>query len=270
MTDPDDDLAALLGRSVDRLPTGDADAALVAVTARSRVRRRRRAAARTGAVVAAVAAVAAVWLMVRPPGGSEVHTVDSPTTPPTVATSAPTTAPSTTAPATTIPEPSTSAALAPIGSAPGAGSSPTAPTTAAAPTTAVVPTAPPSSGPVPYRGVGGVVTVRVDAGALVLVNAAPTTGYVISEQRTTPDEIEVRFAGANSGTRIRVRLDHGQVTGEVQESGSGTSGSGSSGSGTSGSSGPGTSGSGSSGSGSSGSGSDSSGSGSSGSGSSGG
>ena len=35
MTQPDDDLAAALGRSIDRLPTADADAALVAVTSRS-------------------------------------------------------------------------------------------------------------------------------------------------------------------------------------------------------------------------------------------
>ena len=66
----------------------------------------------------------------------------------------------------------------------------------------------------------------MDAGALVLVNAAPTTGFVISEQRTAPDEIEVRFEGPGARTRIRVRLDHGQASGEVQESGSGSSGSG--------------------------------------------
>ena len=101
MTQPDDDLAALLGRSIDRLPTADADAALVAVTSRSRVRRRRRAAARMGAVVAAVAAATAVWLMVRPPDRSEVHIVDSPTTPPTVVTSPPSPSAPTTAPATT-------------------------------------------------------------------------------------------------------------------------------------------------------------------------
>ena len=76
MTEPDDDLGVLLGRSIDRLPTADADAALVAVTSRSRVRRRRRAAARMGAVVAAVAAATAVWLMVYPPDRSEVHIVD--------------------------------------------------------------------------------------------------------------------------------------------------------------------------------------------------
>jgi hypothetical protein len=260
MTQPDDDLAALLGRSIDRLPTADADAALVAVTSRSRVRRHRRAAARMGAVVAGVAAATAVWLMIRPPDRSEVHIVDSPTTPPTLVTSppspsAPTTAPTRGVPTTIIPVPSTSPAVtAPIATAPAAGPSPATPPTAAAPTTPA--TAPPSSGPTTYRGVGGAVTVRVDAGALVLVNAAPTTGFAISEQRTAPDEIELRFEGPGGRTRIRVRLDHGQASGEVQESGSGSSGSGSSGSGSSGS--------GSSGSGSSGSGSGSSGSGSSG------
>ena len=89
MTEPDDDLAVLLGRSIDHLPTADADAALVTVTSRSRVRRRRRAAARIGAVVAAVAAATAVWLMVRPPDRSEVHIVDAPATSPTVVTSPP-------------------------------------------------------------------------------------------------------------------------------------------------------------------------------------
>src|SRR6185503_15513292 len=105
-------------------------------------------------------------------------------------------------PTTIVPVPSTSpGATAPIATAPAAGPSPTAP-----------PTAPPSSGPTTWRGVGGAVTARVDAGALVLVDAAPTTGYVISEQRTAPDEIEVRFEGPGGRTRIRVRLDQGQAS----------------------------------------------------------
>ena len=232
MTEPDDDLAALLGRSADRLPIGDADAALDAVIARSRVRRRRRAAARMGAVVAAVGAVIAVWLMVRPPDRSDVHTVDSPTTPPSVVTSPSTIALPSTLPATTVvpttilPVPTTSPAV----TAPPAGTtSPTAPPTAAAPTAAPPVTAPPSSGPTTYRGIGGTLTVRVDAGSLVLVSAAPTSGFVISEQRTAPDEIEVRFEGPSTRTRIRVRLDHGLASGEVQEEGSGSSESGPSG-----------------------------------------
>ena len=64
----------------------------------------------------------------------------------------------------------------------------------------------------------------MDAGSLVLVSAAPTSGFVISEQRTAPDEIEVRFEGPSTRTRIRVRLDHGLASGEVQEEGSGSSG----------------------------------------------
>ena len=241
MTEPDDDLAALLGRSLDRLPAGDADAALAAVTTRSRVRRRRRAAARMGGMVAAVGAIVAVWLMVRPVDRSEVHMVDSPTTPPAVVTSPPTTIPSSTVPATTVapttilPVPSTGPAATVPGALPGA-TSPTSPPTAAEPT-APPASAPPSSGPTTYRGIGGSVTARVNAGALVLVGATPTGGYAITEQRTAPDEIEVRFEGPSGRTRIRVRLDNGRPSGEVQEEGSGSSDSGSSGSGSSGPSG---------------------------------
>ena len=133
-------------------------------------------------------------------------------------------------PTTILPVPTTNPAVtAPPAGGPAGTPSPTAPPTAAAPTAAPPVTAPPSSGPTTYRGIGGTVTVRVDAGSLVLVSAAPTSGFVISEQRTAPDEIEVRFEGPSTRTRIRVRLDHGLASGEVQEEGSGSSGSGPSG-----------------------------------------
>jgi len=56
------------------------------------------------------------------------------------------------------------------------------------------------------------------------VSANPTSGYVITEQKVAADEIEVRFEDGSTRTRIRVRLDHGQLVGEVQEDGSGSSG----------------------------------------------
>jgi hypothetical protein len=235
MTEPDADLARLLGRSVERIPAGDPDAALAAVTGRSRVRRRRRAAARAGAIVAAVGAVAVVWLMAGPPERSQVDTVDSPTSPSSVATTPAPSAVPTTAPAATVPSsaPSTIASpttsvvpTAPPSAAPGSTAAPTAtpPAPPTAPSTAPISTTPPSSGPRTWSGVGGAVTVRLDAGSLVLVSANPIGGYVITEQKVAADEIEVRFEDSTSRTRIRVRLDHGQLVGEVQEEGSGTSG----------------------------------------------
>ena len=78
MNQHDDELTRALGRSLDCIAVGDPDAALARVTARSRVVRRRRTAVRAGAALAVAAVVGAVWLGARPPGSTQVDTVDSP------------------------------------------------------------------------------------------------------------------------------------------------------------------------------------------------
>jgi hypothetical protein len=228
----EDDLGRALGRSLETIPVADPDAALARVTARSRVVRRRRLAVRAGAAIAAAVVVGAVWLGARPPGSTQVDTVDtpsiataprpgtdgtSPSTPVTTGGPASTVVTSVTASvATTAPPPSTPSA--PPSSA---GAAPSAAPSAAPPTAAQssAPSPPPSSGPQTYGGVGGQVTVRVDAGNLVLVSVRPAAGYTVAEQKARPDDVEVRFEGPAGRTRVRIRLDGGVVSHEVREEG---------------------------------------------------
>jgi hypothetical protein len=232
MNQHDDELTRALGRSLDTIPVGDPDAALARVTARSRVVRRRRIAVRAGATLAVAAVVGAVWLGARPPGSTQVDTVDSPsiataprpgtdgTSPAAPATTGPTstaaTSVATTAPTSAVP----SSAAAPSTPAVNSGGpAPTAATVApptAAPTTQ---SPPPSSGPQTFGGLGGQVTVRVDAGNLVLVSVRPSAGYAVAEQKADPDDVEIRFEGTAGRTRVRVRLANGVVSPEVQENG---------------------------------------------------
>ena len=177
-----------------------------------------------------------LWLIVRPPGATQVDTVDSPstasslvgsTTPTTqVGTTTPSTSPTTsvTAPPSSLPD--TTAATVPTGVAPPVVTSgSTTPTSAGPPATSPPP---PSAGPSTYGGVGGQVTVRVDAGSLVLVDVQATSGYAVTEQKTSSSEIEVAFEdSAGHRTRVKIRLQDGQVSAEVQEDGSGSSGGGS-------------------------------------------
>ena len=233
MNEHENDLARALGRSLDTIPVADPDAALARVTARSRVVRRRRMAVRAGAALAAAAVVAAVWLGARPPGSTQVDTVDTPSiaTAPrtgtdgtnpstpvttggavsTVATSVTASAPTSTPTLPSTPPPSAAQTVPP-------------PATTVTPPTAApssAPPPPPSSGPQTYGGLGGQVTVRVDAGNLVLVSVRPAAGYVVAEQRARPDDVEVRFEGSAGRTRVRIRLDGGVVSPEVQENGPG-------------------------------------------------
>jgi hypothetical protein len=235
MTEHDDELSRALGRSLDTIPVADPDAALARVTARSRVVRRRRIAVRAGAGVAVVAVVGAVWLGARPPGSTQVDTVDSPsiataprpgtegtrpTTPVTTAGPASTVATSAVAktPTSAVPSSATATTASVIGgSAPAATAGSVAPPTAA-PTTQGPP---PSSGPQTYGGVGGQVTVRVDAGNLVLVAVRPSPGYAVTEQKAEPDDVEVRFEGASGRTRVRIRMEDGLLAPEVREEGAG-------------------------------------------------
>ncbi len=106
MTEHDDELSRALGRSLDTIPVADSDAALARVTARSRVVRRRRIAVRAGASLAVAAVIGAVWLGARPPGSTQVDTVDSPSiaTAPRTGTdgTSPTTPVTTAGPASTV------------------------------------------------------------------------------------------------------------------------------------------------------------------------
>jgi hypothetical protein len=227
----DEVLARALGRSLDTIAVADPDATLARVTARSRVVRRRRLAVRAGAAIVAAAVVGAVWLGARPPGSTQVDTVDtpsiataprtgtdgtSPSTPvttggpaSTVVTSVPGSVATTAPPLSTPSAPTPSAPPSSVGAAPSA-----APPTAAG---SSAPSPPPSSGPQTYDGLGGQVTVRVDAGNLVLVSVRPAAGYVVAEQRARPDDVEVQ--GPAGRTRVRIRLDGGVVSPEVQENG---------------------------------------------------
>ena len=140
-----DDLARALGRSLDTIPVGDPDAALARVTARSRVVRRRRVAVRVGAAVAAAAVVLAVWLGARPPGTTQVDTVDTPSIATTPRTGTDGTSPSTPVttggPASTVATSVTAAVptnapTAPSAPPPSAATLPPSATTAAPPTAA--------------------------------------------------------------------------------------------------------------------------------------
>jgi hypothetical protein len=229
----DDDLARALGRSLDTIPVADPDGALARVTARSRVVRRRRMAVRAGAAVAAAVVVLAVWLGARPPGSTQVDTVDTPSIPTAPRTVTDGTSPGTpvsTGPSSTVVSsvPTSVPTTAPPSSAPSApqasaGTIPSSAPAAAAPTAAPssAPSPPPSSGPQTYGGVGGQVTVRVDAGNLVLVSVQPAAGYTVAEQRARPDDVEVRFEGPAGRTRVRIRMNDGVVSPEVQEDGPG-------------------------------------------------
>jgi hypothetical protein len=233
MNEHEDALARALGRSLDTIPVADPDAALARVTARSRVVRRRRLAVRAGAALAAAAVVAAVWLGARPPGSTQVDTVDSPSiaTAPRTGTDGtnPSTPVMTGGPASTVATSvtgsvPTSTPTAPSTPPPSAAGTVPPPATTVTPPTAAPPSAPPpppSSGPQTYGGLGGQVTVRVDAGNLVLVSVQPAAGYVVAEQRARPDDVEVRFEGPAGRTRVRIRLDAGVVSPEVQENGPG-------------------------------------------------
>jgi hypothetical protein len=228
----EDDLGRALGRSLETIPVADPDAALARVTARSRVVRRRRLAVRAGAAIAAAVVVGAVWLGARPPGSTQVDTVDTPSiaTAPRTGTdgTSPSTPVTTGGPASTVVTsvPASVATTALPSSTPSAppssgGAAPSAAPSAAPPTAAgsSAPAPPPSSGPQTYGGVGGQVTVRVDAGNLVLVSVRPAAGYTVAEQKARPDDVEVRFEGPAGRTRVRIRLDGGVVSPEVREEG---------------------------------------------------
>jgi hypothetical protein len=79
-------------------------------------------------------------------------------------------------------------------------------------------TVPPTSEVQTYRSAGGTVTVRFAHGQLQLLGESAATGYQASIGSDQPDDIDVRFDGAQGQWRIRVRVDHdGHLTHEVTQ-----------------------------------------------------
>jgi cytoskeletal protein RodZ len=79
-------------------------------------------------------------------------------------------------------------------------------------------TVPPTSEVQTYRSAGGTVTVRFAHGQLQLLGESAATGYQATIGSDQPDDIDVRFDGAQGRWRIRVRVDHdGHLTHEVTQ-----------------------------------------------------
>lgn len=68
-----------------------------------------------------------------------------------------------------------------------------------------------------YSAVGGHATIRFAAGRLTLVSYAPSAGYQNDLRKNTATEIEIRFSNGNLESRIRVRVQDGQVRPEITE-----------------------------------------------------
>jgi uncharacterized membrane protein YgcG len=205
VTEPDDELVRALRQAADPVAPVDTEAALSRVRSRSLVVRRRRATVSGAALVVAGVAFGSIWLASRPADQTQVDTVSSPTSP--ISSTLPTTVPTTLA-TTTPTAPPTIGPTAPGASPVPAPSVPTQTTTS--PRSA--------SGPVTFRGAGGSVTARVQGGVLQLLSVQPAAGYRVSEQRVDPDEIEVRFESDAGRTQVKLRLEQGRISPEVDES----------------------------------------------------
>ena len=86
-------------------------------------------------------------------------------------------------------------------SAPGAGSTTTP--TVATPSTNT------------YTSVGGNITVTFARGALTLDATKPAAGYQADVHTNKPDDVEVRFSNGTRESRIRIRIENGQVRTEI-------------------------------------------------------
>lgn len=82
-------------------------------------------------------------------------------------------------------------------------SSPT--TTTAAPITTV------------FSGEGGSITVRQQDGSLSLVSYTSVAGYTVDIQHSQGDRVEVRFESSSHRTRIRIDLENGSMSPEIEE-----------------------------------------------------
>ena len=83
-------------------------------------------------------------------------------------------------------------------------------------------TTPPSTAPAPpatktYTSAGGRATIRFANGRLTLVSYTASAGYTTEVHTNTPTDIELRFSNGGSESRIRVRVQDGQLRPEITE-----------------------------------------------------
>lgn len=212
----DHDLAERLRRLGGAMP--DAGAAHTQLRRRVTVARRRRAAAWSGGAAVMLLAVVGAYAAGSRQGSSVQPATTGDTTATSVPTSAPTSAPTTAdVGATSSPTSAASTSVPASTTLSTVGSGTTAPgtSTSVAPTTA----APPAPVTSTYSGIGGSITVRLQAGTLSLLSTQPAAGYAVTETRTEADRVEVRFHDGDRETRIRVELVGGAMQPDIRESG---------------------------------------------------
>lgn len=219
-------------------PEVDGGDALMSLRPRFRRARTRNRVAKVGGTVAALVAIVSVAALAAPSSGRTHVRVSSPpsTAPdhtsrptkhstttsttislPVVTGPAPTVAstvphqpgPSGSSPTTAVTVPGTTPGTAPHGDDNGKGDGggqggPSSPTTN-----------PWQNGVRTYRSPGGSITVRYSHGDLRLLSISSADGYHASKRRDDADYIDVRFENDHGGWRVRVRVENGHVTGDV-------------------------------------------------------
>jgi len=242
VTDPRDPLDETLSRGLSALAPSefelDADAALGSMRpAFQRARARRRLAVSTSALGMVVAlAAGAVVLQHRPASRVDIRSHTRPTvstsvrtptsTTPTVSTS--TSQPHVITPPSTPHSSTTTVPGNPMGgSIPGGANGgslprPTTTTPESTPTTpgdhgGSTPTTVAAPSTKTYAAIGGQATIRFANGALTLVSYTAAAGYTPDVHTNTATDIEIRFSNGNTESRIRVRVDNGQLRPEITE-----------------------------------------------------
>jgi len=64
---------------------------------------------------------------------------------------------------------------------------------------------------------GGTVVVSVSGDTVLLVSAVPTTGYSVDVRDAGPSTVEVRFESGDAESRVKVRVDKGQLRKSVED-----------------------------------------------------
>ena len=215
--DPRDELDHALGAGLGRLggDAPDADATLAALQPRFR-RARTRARVVRGSAVALVAIVLGSAAVALADNGSSKHRVSVAASTTTGSGRGPTstsvrTRPTTTTNApgqrstpTTLPTPPRTMITVPFGGG-NEGAGPSAPTPTTSPTTF------PTSVLHRYAAEGGTIDVRFADGQMTLVSYQASDGWVAEVHTNKPDDIEVRFSKGEGDSRIRVRVENGQL-----------------------------------------------------------
>jgi hypothetical protein len=189
--------------------TLDADRTLGGLRPRLKQARNRRRLAVSTSVLGALVVVVAGAAVLRPDSSSRINV--SGRSHPTVSTLEPSTTiarhPATTtsvprrAP-TTLPGPAVTA--------------PTTPSTtpATTPNTGAPPPAPLTK---TYTATGGRITIRFANGRLTLVSRTAAPGFTAEVHKQDPQDVEVRFDNGSHESRIRVRVENGQLRPEISE-----------------------------------------------------